>query len=110
MYLKIKFKESDNGTDAKSSDGDLTVTVLNGDLGNSSDKLDYEVWKSEVMNLDLSHSSVACVIAGSTLPTGAHVLKSQSIWIADIGATGHVIKHMGGRKNHSQTNDWTRSV
>jgi hypothetical protein len=42
------------------------------------------------------------------LPTGAHILESQDIWIADTGATSHVTKHAGGRRKHCQTSVRTR--
>jgi hypothetical protein len=51
----------------------------------------------------LSLSKVANVIADSTLPTGAHILESQDIWITDTGAPSHISKHAGGRQKHYQT-------
>jgi hypothetical protein len=42
-------------------------------------EVDHEVWNRDIMDLDLSHSLVACVLTDSTFPTGAHVLESQDI-------------------------------
>ncbi len=35
--------------------------------------------------------------------TGAHILESQDIWIADTGATSHVTKHTEGGTKRCQT-------
>jgi hypothetical protein len=40
---------------------------------------------------------------GTTFTTGAHILESQDIWIADTGATSHVTKHAEARTKHHQT-------
>jgi hypothetical protein len=57
----------------------------------------------DTYNLDLSLSAVANVIMDATFTTGAHILESQDIWIADTGATSHVTKHAEGGIKHHQT-------
>ncbi len=54
----------------------------------------------DTYDLDLSLTAVANVIADVTFTTGAHILESQDIWIADAGATSHVTKHAEGRTKH----------
>ncbi len=57
----------------------------------------------DAYNLDLSLSAVANVIADANFTTGAHILESQDIWIADTGATSHVTKHTEGGMKHRRT-------
>jgi hypothetical protein len=59
--------------------------------------------KDGTYDLDLSPSAVANVIADTDFTTGAHVLNSPDIWIADTGATSHVTKHKDGGQKHHQT-------
>jgi hypothetical protein len=65
--------------------------------------VDLEVSNEDTYDLDLSLSAVPNVIADATFSTGAHILKSQDIWIADTGATSHITKHAEGRRKHRQT-------
>ncbi len=65
--------------------------------------IDLEVSNKDTHDLDLSLSAVANVIADATFTTGAHILESQDIWIADTGATSHVTKYAEGRTRHCQT-------
>jgi len=67
--------------------------------------VDLEVSNEDTYNLDLSLSAVANVIADATFTTGAHILESQDIWIADAGATSHVTKHTEVGMKHCQTSD-----
>jgi hypothetical protein len=92
-------EESDDkeGSHEDNDDNPL-VTVLD-DLTN----VDLEVSNEDTYNLDLSLSAVANVIVDATFTTGAHILESQDIWIADTGATSHVTKHAEGRTKHCQT-------
>jgi hypothetical protein len=62
--------------------------------------VDLEVSNKDTYDLDLSLTAVANVIADVTFTTGAHILESQDIWIADAGATSHVTKHAEGRTKH----------
>ncbi len=82
-------KEEDSNND------NPIVTVLD-----DSTDVDLEVSNED---LDLSLSSVVNGIADATFTTGAHILESQDIWIADTGATSHVTKHAEGGIKHCQT-------
>ncbi len=97
VYLKTVFKESSN---EESNDGNCDNEESDDKSGNNND--------NDPPILDLSLSAVANVIADATFTTGAHILESQDIWIADIGATSHVTKHTKGGRKHHQTNVWTR--
>jgi hypothetical protein len=66
-------------------------------------KVEVEVQEDNAWDLDLSLSTVANVIADSTLPTAAHILESQNIWIVDTGATSHISKHARGGQKYHQT-------
>jgi hypothetical protein len=59
--------------------------------------------KDGTYDLDLSLSAVASVIVDTDFTTGARVLDSPDIWIADTGATSHVTKHKEGGQKHCQT-------
>jgi hypothetical protein len=54
----------------------------------------------DAYNPDLGLSAVANVIAYASFTTGAHILESQDIWIANTGATSHVTKHTEGGTKH----------
>ena len=86
-----------------SNDDDPLVTVLH-----DSTDVNIEVSNEDSYDLDLSLSAVANVIADATFTTGAHILESQDIWIADTGATSHVTKHAEGRTKHRQTSVQTQ--
>jgi hypothetical protein len=58
--------------------------------------------------LDLSHSAVTSVIADASFTTRDPILESKDIWIADTGATSHVMKHAEGGRKHRQTSVRTR--
>jgi hypothetical protein len=88
VYLKDMFEESDN---EEFEDRD--------DEHEDNDTNDPPV-------LDLSLSAVASVIADASFTTGAHILESKDIWIADTGATSHVTKHAEGGRKHRQTSVW----
>jgi hypothetical protein len=90
-------KESDD-KEGDSNDDDPLVTVLD-DLTD----VDLEVSNEDTYDLDLSLSAVANVIADATFTTGACILESQDIWIADTGATSLVTKHAEGKMKHCQT-------
>jgi hypothetical protein len=79
-YLENIFKESDNKSDDKdraSGDDKPLVTVSESN--------------EDAHDLDLSLSAVvANVIADANSTTGACILESQDIWIANTGATSHV--------------------
>jgi hypothetical protein len=96
LYLKTMFKESVNEeSDDRSCDDEKSNDKRKDDNDN------------DPPILDLSLGAVANVIADATFTTGAHILESQVIWIADIGATSHVTKHTEGGRKHHQTNVWT---
>jgi hypothetical protein len=93
VHLKTMFEESNNEeTDDGSCDNEKSDDKSNDDNDN------------DPPILDLSLSAVAKVIADTTFTTGAHILESQDIWIADTGATSHVTKHTEGGRKHRQTN------
>ncbi len=97
VYLKTIFKESNNEeSDDRSCDNEKSNDKRNDDNDNYPPIL------------DLSLSAVANVIADATFMIGAHILESQDIWIADMGATSDVTKHTEGGRKHRQTNVWTR--
>jgi hypothetical protein len=91
------YGESDD-KEGDSDDDNPLVTVLD-DLTD----VDLEVSNDDTYNLDLSLSAVANVIEDATFTTGAHILESQDIWIANTSATSHVTKHAEGRMKHCQT-------
>jgi hypothetical protein len=93
VYLKTMFKESD---DEESDDGSCDDEKSNDKSNNDND--------DDLPILDLSLSAVANVIADTPFTTGAHILESQDIWIADTGALSHVTKHTEGGRKHLQTN------
>jgi hypothetical protein len=93
VYLKTMFKESNYG---ESNDGSCDDEKSN-DKSNDDNDNDPPI-------LDLSLIAAANVIADATFTTGAHILESQDIWIADTGATSHVTKYTGGGRKHRQTN------
>jgi hypothetical protein len=93
VYLKTMFKESDDEESNNGScDDEKSNDKRNDDNGN------------DPPILDLSLSAVANVIADATFTTGANILESQDIWIADTGTTSHVTKHTEGGRKHCQTN------
>jgi hypothetical protein len=95
IHLQDTFEENDEEYDNKESNNDDTssfVTVLD-DLA----KVEIEVQEDNAWDLGLSLSTVANVIADSTVLTGAHILEFQDIWIVDTGATSHISKHAGGK-------------
>ncbi len=93
VYLKNMFEESNN---EESNDGSC-------DDEKSNDKRNDDI-DNDPPILDLSLSVVANVIADTTLTTGAHILETQDIWIADTGTTSHVTKHTEGSRKQCQTN------
>ncbi len=76
VYLKTMFEES---ADEESNDGSCDDEKSDDKSKNDND--------DDPPILDLSLSAVANVIADATFMTGAYILKSQDIWIADTGAT-----------------------
>jgi hypothetical protein len=88
--------ESDDKEEDSNNDYPLVIVD---DLTN----MDLEVSNENTYNLDLSLSAVANVIADATFTTGAHILESQGIWIADTGATSFVTKHAECGTKHCQT-------
>jgi hypothetical protein len=101
MHLQDIFNENGEESDNEESDDDDTspyIAALNDQA-----KVEIEVQEDNTWDLDLSLSIVANVIADSTLPTVAHILDAQDIWIADTGATSHISKHEGGGQKHHQT-------
>jgi hypothetical protein len=97
VYLKTMFEENN---DEESNEGRCDDEKSDDKSNNEND--------DDSPILDLSLSAVANVIADATFTTGAHILESQDIWIADTGATSHVTKHTEGGRKHRQTNVWTR--
>jgi hypothetical protein len=95
---KEGWHEEFDDNEEDSNDDNPLVTVLD-DLKN----VDLEVSNEDTYNLDLSLSAVANVIADATFTTGAHILESQDIQIANTGATSHVTKHAEGETKHCQT-------
>jgi hypothetical protein len=95
-------EESDDKEEDSNDDNPL-VTVLD-----DSTNVDFEVSNEDTYDLDLRISVVVNVIADATFTTGAHILESQDIWIADTGATSHLTKHAEGISKHCQTSVRTR--
>jgi hypothetical protein len=100
VYLQNIDKESDKESDDKQSDKESDNKESDNDdksphvtLLNNLSEVEPEVQDNDIWDLDLSLSAVANVIADSTLPTGAHILEFQYIWITNTGATSHVTKH-----------------
>ncbi len=91
------YEESDD-KEGDSNDDNPLVTVLDDSIN-----VDLEVSNKDTYDLGLSLSAVANVIADATFTTGAHILESQDIWIADTGATSHFTKHAEGGTKHCQT-------
>ncbi len=90
--------EESDVKEGDSNHNNLLVTVLD-----DSTIMDLEVSNEDTYNLDFNLSAVTNVIADATFTTGAHIIESQDIWIADTGATSHVTKHAEGRTKHRQT-------
>ncbi len=102
VYLENIFDESDKKTDDKKGWHEESDDK---DRGSSDDEPLVTVSESneDAYNLDLSLSAVANIIADANFTTGAHILESQDIWIADTGATSCVTKHTEGGMKHHQT-------
>jgi hypothetical protein len=89
--------EESNDKEGDSNDDDPRVTLLD-----HLTDMDLEVSNEHSYDLNLS-LRVANGIVDATFATGAHILESQDIWIADTGATSHVTKHAEGGAKHGQT-------
>jgi hypothetical protein len=102
VYLENIFDKSDKKSDdekgchEESDDEDR-------DSGDDEPLVTVSKSNEDAYDLDLSLSAVANVIADVNFTTGAHIFKSQDIWIADTGATSYVTKHTEGGTKHRQT-------
>ncbi len=92
--------EKYNDKEGDSNDYNPPVTVLD-----DSTDVDLEVSNEDSYDLDLSLSAVANVIADATFTTGAHILESQDIWIADTGATIYKSCHQTRRRYNKALSD-----
>ncbi len=109
VFLKDAFEDNDEESDDDETEGGKFDVNNEGcketfkDWDSDDDKLPVAVIepnKDGTYDLDLSLSVVANVISDTDFTTGAHVLDSQNIWIADTGATSHVTKHKEAGQKH----------